>query len=145
MRTARRLSPMAAPPPALLRRTPPAGAHIGTAIAATDADNDTLTYTLSGADCWPSFEIDATTGQLKTKGVLDYETKRSYTVTVTVSDGNGGSDTITVTINITDVAENSAPAVYRGRQYPPAQWRCRQKPENPGGHGYRGATIRHRC
>ena len=52
------------------------GKHIGAAIAATDADNDTLTYTLSGADA-ASFGIDATTGQLKTKAALDYETKRS--------------------------------------------------------------------
>ncbi len=106
-----------------------AGAHIGTAIAATDADNDTLTYTLSGADA-ASFEIDATTGQLKTKGALDYETKRSYTVTVSVSDGNL-TDTIAVTVNVTDVAENSAPVFTEGASttrtvaLPP-------KPENPG-------------
>ena len=39
----------------------PAGEHIGTPIAATDADNDTLTYTLGGTDA-ASFGIDATTG-----------------------------------------------------------------------------------
>ncbi len=79
------------------------GEHIGTAITGTDADNDTLTYTLSGTDA-AAFEIDATTGQLKTKAVLDYETKAIYTVTVTVSDGSL-TDTITVTLNITDVNE----------------------------------------
>ena len=81
-----------------------AGRHIGTPVAATDADNDTLTYTLGGTDA-ASFGIDATTGQLKTKAALDYETKTTYTVTVTVSDGNL-TDTITVTINITDVADS---------------------------------------
>ncbi len=81
------------------------GEHIGTAITATDADNDTLTYTLSGTDA-TAFEIDATTGQLKTKAVLDYETKAIYTVTVTVSDGSL-TDTITVTINITNINELS--------------------------------------
>ena len=42
------------------------GENIGTAIAATDADNDTLTYTLGGTDA-ASFGIDATNGHLKTK------------------------------------------------------------------------------
>ena len=80
--------------------------NIGTAIAATDADNDSLTYTLSGTDA-AAFNIDSTTGQLKTRAALDYETKSTYTVTITVSDGNL-TDTITVTINVTDVAETPA-------------------------------------
>ena len=80
-----------------------AGIHIGTAITATDADNDTLTYTLGGTDA-ASIGIDATTGQLKTKAALDYETKNAYTVTITVSDGSL-TDTITVTINVTDINE----------------------------------------
>ena len=63
------------------------GVNIGNPITATDADNDTLTYTLSGPDA-SAFDIDSTTGQLKTKANLDYETKSSYTVTVTVSDGD---------------------------------------------------------
>ncbi|MDE0638286.1 MAG: cadherin domain-containing protein, partial [Candidatus Poribacteria bacterium] len=91
------------------------GQHIGTAVAATDADGNTLAYTLSGTDA-ASFGIDRTTGQLKTKAPLDYETKTSYTVTVTVSDGTL-TDTITVTINVTDVNEtptNNAPVFTEG-------------------------------
>ena len=80
-----------------------AGQHIGTAITATDADNDTLTYRLTGTDA-SSFSIDSTTGQLKTRASLDYETKNAYTVTITVSDGSL-TDTITVTINVTDINE----------------------------------------
>ena len=80
-----------------------AGQDIGTAVSATDAENDTLTYTLSSTDA-VSFDIDNTTGQLKTKSALDYETKSSYTVTVTVSDGRLTAN-ITVTISITDVQE----------------------------------------
>ena len=105
------------------------GQHIGRAVSATDADNDTLTYTLGGTDA-ASFGIDATTGQLKTKAALDYETKTTYTVTITVSDGNL-TDTIAVTINVTDVTENSAPVFTEGAsttrtvELPP-------KPENPG-------------
>ena len=79
------------------------GVNIGSAIAATDADNDTLTYTLGSTNA-ALFGINSTTGQLRTRAVLDYETKRSYTVTVTVSDGSF-TDTITVTVNVTDVAD----------------------------------------
>ena len=82
-----------------------AGVNIGTAVAATDADNDTLTYTLGGIDA-ASFNIESTTGQLKTKSALDYETKATYTVTITASDSNL-TDTITVTINVTNIAETS--------------------------------------
>ena len=72
-------------------------------IAATDPDNDTLTYTLNGTDA-ASFSINSSTGQLQTKSALDYETKATYTVTVTVSDGSL-ADTIVVTINVTDADE----------------------------------------
>ena len=83
-----------------------AAVNIGGAIAATDADNNTLTYTLSGTD-GASFSIDSTTGQLKTSAALDYETKSTYTVTITVSDGSL-TDTITVTINVTNIADTQA-------------------------------------
>ncbi|MDE0637747.1 MAG: cadherin domain-containing protein, partial [Candidatus Poribacteria bacterium] len=83
------------------------GTNIGNAVAATDADDDTLTYTLGGTDA-ASFSIVSTSGQLQTSTSLDYETKNSYSVTVSVSDGNGGSDSITVTINVTDVSETRA-------------------------------------
>ena len=89
------------------------GQDIGTMVSATDADNDTLTYSLSGADA-DSFSIVNTSGQLQTKAALDYETKVSYTVIVSVSDGNGGSDSITVTITVTDVNENRAPVFTDG-------------------------------
>ena len=81
-----------------------AGQNIGTAITATDADGDTLTYTLGGTDA-ASFNIVNTSGQLQTNAPLDYETKSFYSVTVSVSDGDGGTDSITVTINVTDVNE----------------------------------------
>ena len=84
------------------------GVNIGAPVSATNVDNDTLTYTLSGIDA-ASFGIDRTTGQIKTKAALDYETKIFYLVTVAVSDGYGGSDSIIVTINVTDVHENRAP------------------------------------
>ena len=90
-----------------------ANVNVGSAVAATDANNDTLTYTLGGTDA-NVFSIESTTGQLKTRAALDYETKRTYTVTITVSDGNGGSDSITVTITVTNVVENRAPVFTDG-------------------------------
>ena len=89
-----------------------AGANVGAAVAATDSENDILTYSISGVDAG-SFTIDATNGQLKTSAALDHETKPSYTVTVSVHDGanaagevdTSADDTIMVTINVTDVDE----------------------------------------
>ena len=89
------------------------GQDIGTAVAATDADGDTLTYSLEGVDA-ASFSMDTATGQLQTKAALDYETKSSYSVTVSVDDGNGGTDTIAVTINVTDVNDGRPPSFTEG-------------------------------
>ena len=85
-------------------------ANIGAAIAATDSQKDKLIYTLGGTDA-AAFAIDSTTGQLKTKTALDYETKNSYAVTLTVSDGKL-TDTISVTIRVSDV--NEAPTFNGG-------------------------------
>ena len=82
------------------------GTSVGAVVTATDADNDTLTYSLEGTDA-ASFDIDSGTGQIKTKSGVTYNheaTKNSYSVTVKASDGTE-SDTITVTISVTDVAE----------------------------------------
>ena len=83
-----------------------AGENIGAAVTATDADDDTLTYTLGGADAG-SFDIDAGTGQLMTSAALDFETTPSYTVTVTASDGTDEA-MVAVTITVTDVDEDTA-------------------------------------
>ena len=92
----------------------PADTAVGSAVAATDPDGDTLAYTLTGADA-SSFTVDGS-GQIKIgQGTsLDYETTTSYSVTVNVSDGKdatGGQDTaidasVNVTINVTDVLDS---------------------------------------
>ena len=89
----------------------PAGMAIGDPFTATDADTDAVvTYTLGGADSG-SFDIDSTTGQLKTKAALDYEVvpaKTSYMVTVTATNDDVAdplSSEISVTITVTDVNE----------------------------------------
>ena len=81
-----------------------AGQPVGAPVAASDAEDDTLTYGLEGADA-ASFAIDAGTGQLRTSAPLDRETKASYAVTVKADDGNGGTATIAVTIDVDDVDE----------------------------------------
>ena len=83
------------------------GANVGAAVTATDADGDTLTYTLDGTDA-ASFSIVGASGQIQTSAALDHETKSSYSVTVSVADGKNGTDTIGVTINVTDVNEKPA-------------------------------------
>ena len=79
----------------------PQGENIGGPVAAMAGDDDTLTYAISGADA-SSFTIIRTTGQIKVREALDYETKNSYTVTVAATDESNLSDTITVTIMVTD-------------------------------------------
>ena len=79
------------------------GTAIGEPVDAADSDGVSLTYTLGGTD-GSSFTIVSSSGQLKTKAALDYETEDSYAVTVTASDGTL-SDSIAVTITVTNVDE----------------------------------------
>ena len=83
------------------------GQPIGDPISATDGDDDTLTYRLSGADA-DNFAIAARTGQIKTQGTYDFEQKGSYSVTVVVSDGEGGEASLVVNITINDIEEPTA-------------------------------------
>ena len=88
-----------------------AGTNVGAVIPeATDADDDTLTYSMEGDD-EASFDFDASTRQITTKTGVTYNyeaTENTYSVTVTADDGNDGNATVAVTINLTDVAEKSA-------------------------------------
>ena len=103
---------------------------IGGAFTATDADGDTITWSVGGTDA-SSFDIsDISGGQLSlaSGSTLDYETQSSYSVTVTASDGTG-SDSVAVTVTLTDVDEQ-----------PPAPPDPGSSPNNPpviGG----GATV----
>ena len=96
------------------------GQPVGAAVSATDPETgDTLTYTLGGTDA-DAFDIDGSTGQLKTKDPLDHETTPSYSVAVSVRDGNHDAamdDTINVTITITDVNESPTVTGETSRNY----------------------------
>ena len=109
----------------------PSNVAIGDPVAATDPENDTLTYSLDTTSA-ASFDISSTTGQLQTKAALDFEDKSSYTVTVSVrdsKDSNGDADevtddTITVTIQVANL--NEAPV------FPTSETGMRSVNENTG-------------
>ena len=82
----------------------PAGEDIGEPVAATDPDNDTLTYSLDAAGA-ASFDINKDTGQLRTKAALDHETTDTYSVTVTATDTAGATGTISVSIDVNNLDE----------------------------------------
>ncbi|MBT3570617.1 MAG: hypothetical protein HN494_17340, partial [Opitutae bacterium] len=81
-----------------------------TTVAATDADGDALTYTISGGADQSKFDLNSTTGVLTFKVAPDYEANESaagnnaYVVEVNVSDGTI-ADTQTITVTVTDVNE----------------------------------------
>ena len=104
------------------------GTPIGSPVTATDADSgEEVTYRLTGGGDDDKFSVDAKTGQLMVKTVLDYDaaggtenqcaTANSCTVTVTAYDSSGddandtppGAAAITVTISVT--GKDEAPSV----------------------------------
>ena len=85
-----------------IRENTRAGANLGAPVRATDANNDRLTYSIPASDY---FEIDASSGQLRTKAELDHEGQEQHFVTVTATDPGGLTDTVTATIPVEDVDE----------------------------------------
>uniref|UniRef100_A6VVW9 Autotransporter-associated beta strand repeat protein n=1 Tax=Marinomonas sp. (strain MWYL1) TaxID=400668 RepID=A6VVW9_MARMS len=69
---------------------------------ATDADNDSLTYSLSGTDA-ALLNINASTGAVTLKNSADYETKNTYSFNIVVTDSSSGhltgSKAVTVSVN----------------------------------------------
>lgn len=87
--------------------------NIGSAVTASNFNSSLDRYELSGTDA-SSFSITSSSGQLKTKASLDYETKHSYSVTVEVYAGaqTSAEDSISVTISVTDRPDTSCPDNY---------------------------------
>ena len=127
--TAVTADPIANAPPRFLGPGPqfvpegPAGQNVGDPPEVSDRDNDTLTFGLTGSDAG-YFEIDASTGQIRTTQALDFETREetltlTLYIVVTLHDGKGvvgGTDTVTdddsvddrkiFDITVTDVEED---------------------------------------
>ena len=95
------------PPPRSLEENSGADVAVGAAVTATDANGDTLSYSLGGPGAG-SFRIDSVSGQIRTApGVAyDYESATNrFDLTVTANDPRGGEGSATVTIDIGDVDE----------------------------------------
>jgi uncharacterized repeat protein (TIGR01451 family) len=82
------------------------GDNVGTPLTGTDANGDTLTYTISADNSGGMFAIGSGTGQITVTDNtnLDHEATSQYTLTVQASDG-ALTDTATVTITVSDVNE----------------------------------------
>ena len=88
------------------------GVNIGGPLTAVDPEGDGLTYTLGGPNA-DSFDLVASSGQLRTGASPDYEIRSSYTVTVGVRDSKDvegeadrrRDDLIGVTVIVTNVDE----------------------------------------
>ena len=83
-----------------------AASNVGAVVTATDADADTLTYSLEGTDA-AKFTVNSSSGQLRTRAGerYDREAKASYAVRVKADDGMGGADTVAVTITLANAVE----------------------------------------
>ena len=77
---------------------------VGIAVVASDPENGTLSYRLSGDN---NFTIDSATGQIRVASgaALDHERRPTHTVVVTASDPSNASATATGTISVSDVNE----------------------------------------
>ncbi|XP_024919233.1 protocadherin gamma-A2-like [Cynoglossus semilaevis] len=80
-------------------------------VTATDSDhgiNALLTYSLSSntEEILSLFEINATSGQVRLIGELDYESSRHYQLQVKARDQGGLTDTCNIMFDISDVNDN---------------------------------------
>ncbi|XP_074530895.1 cadherin-related family member 2-like [Halichoeres trimaculatus] len=82
-------------------------------IAATDADNDPLTFSLSGINA-AYFEVETNIGRVKVKRKLDRENVSVMTLDVTVSDG---LNTITPTITLILMDANDNRPIFEEEPY----------------------------
>ena len=79
---------------------------VGLPVTATDAEDDTLSYTLSAGDV-DAFTVDSASGQLLVGPTtsLDYETRQAYSVSMTARDPSGASATKSVSITVQNIDE----------------------------------------
>jgi hypothetical protein len=85
----------------------PFGVRIGDPIAASSAVS-ALTFEITSAAA-DTFDIEPDTGQLRTKGDLDFESRASYSLQVTITDEYGESASLVVTIKVIDRIEYETP------------------------------------
>ncbi len=78
---------------------------VGTAAASDPDAGDTLTYSITGGTGAGIFAINASTGQIRLAGSVNYEAVSSYTLDLRVQDASGLLEALTVTIDINDINE----------------------------------------
>ena len=86
----------------------PFGVRIGDPIDATSGEGSSLTFAITSAAA-DTFDIEPDTGQLRTKGDLDFETRASYSLQVTITDEFGESESLVITIRVLDRDEYVPP------------------------------------
>ena len=85
-------------------------------VTASDPDDDRLSFSLNSSDVTDIFEINQTTGELRSVSGFrfDFELRQTFSLVVEVSDGLFAAYT-TVTINILDA--NDLPPVFEQERY----------------------------
>jgi len=84
-------------------------------VTATDAENNTIAYTLTNEDDNDLFDINSSTGALTFKTAPDYESpvdadhNNVYIVTVTATDNGSPARSVTMQITVTVLDVNEAP------------------------------------
>ncbi|WP_413162054.1 cadherin domain-containing protein [Capilliphycus salinus ALCB114379] len=82
------------------------GTVVGTLTTADVDPTDTHFYTLvPGAGDTDNDLFEVVNGELKTKAVLDFETKSSYNIRLQTNDGNGGTFDKQFTVNVGNINE----------------------------------------
>ena len=76
--------------------------NIGDPITAVDPEDGDVTYSLTGTNA-DLFDVDDSSGQVKTKETLNYEAASTYAVAFTASDPQSNSASIALTITVTDI------------------------------------------
>jgi gliding motility-associated-like protein len=77
-------------------------------VVATDADGNTLTYTITAGNTSGAFALNSVTGAITVADAtkLDYETLNQFVLTVRVSDGTNNDDA-TITVDLNNLDDNT--------------------------------------
>ena len=126
---ANRLPEFAGPQKRSVAENAAAGAAVGAPVTATDADGETLSYSLEAANDHASFTIEPSSGQIRTTAAHDHEARSRYSVTVKADDGEGGTGTVAVTIEIADVEEQPTDAEIVTSPGPDGVWSAGERVE----------------
>ena len=121
--------------------------NVGLPITATDADGDSLTYTMEGQDK-DRFTFVPATAQIQTKPgqTYDYETHELFVVDVIANDGQGGTKTAHVVIRVRDTDEppQAPTGLTLVQAYPTSMALSWTEPDNSGRPPITGYDLQYR-